>query len=97
MCLIFFVESKFFDEGVGLCFCGVFIVNGAEHEPNAANEISNNDSNDDESENLIDVKHHVLCYDFFISGLITHQRLKYFLKFRNINQLNKSWEPCKPE
>jgi hypothetical protein len=69
MCLIFFVKFVFLDERVGL---GV-VVNGTEHEPDATDEICNNNSDDNQSENFVNIQHHVLGHNLFISRLVAHQ------------------------
>jgi len=61
--LIFFVKFVFLDERVRL---GV-IVDSTEHEPDATDEIGDDDSDDDESKNLINIQHHVLGHNLFIS------------------------------
>jgi hypothetical protein len=51
MCLIFFVKFVFLDERVRL---GV-VVYGTEHEPYATDEIGNDDSDDNQSENFVNI------------------------------------------
>ena len=51
MCLIFFVKFVFLDERVRL---GV-VVYGTEHEPDATDEIGNDDSDDNQSENFVNI------------------------------------------
>ena len=63
MCLVFFVKVVLLDERVGLCV----IVDSTEHEPDTTDEICNDDSDDDKSENLVNIQHHVLGHNLFIS------------------------------
>ena len=51
MCLIFLVKFVFLDERVRLSV----VVNGTEHEPDAADEISNDDSDDNKSKDLVNI------------------------------------------
>ena len=67
MCLIFHIEFEFFDKRVWHWFLWVLIIHGTEHEPYASDEIGDNDGNDDKSEDFINIQHHVLGYNFFIS------------------------------
>ena len=39
-------------------------------EPEATNEVSNNHSNDDQSEDFINIHHHILCNNLLVSGLV---------------------------
>ena len=51
MCLIFLVKFVFLDERVRLSV----VVNGTEHEPDAADEISNDDGDDNKSKDLVNI------------------------------------------
>jgi hypothetical protein len=42
-------------------------------EPDATNEVSDDHCNDDQSEDLENVEHHVLSYDPLISAAIAHK------------------------
>ena len=69
--LVFLVQFVLFYERIGLCV----VIDGAEHEPDAADEIGDDDGDDDESKDLVDIQHHVLGHNLFIPRLVTHQRL----------------------
>lgn len=69
MSLVLLIELVLLDEGVRLCV----VVNGAEHEPDATDEVSDDDGNDDQTEDLVDIEHHVLSHDLFVSGLVAHE------------------------
>lgn len=71
--------------------------NTAKQKPKATDEVGYNDSNNNQSKDFINVKNHVLSHNFLISALISSKRLDHFLKPRNINQFNKSWETCQSQ
>jgi hypothetical protein len=63
MGLIFLVQMILLDKGIWLSF----VVNITEHEPYTSNEISYNDSNNDKSEDLVNIQHHVLGHYLLVS------------------------------
>jgi len=64
MNLIFVFKLKIFDETV---FLVVTTLTGAEVPPEAADEVSYDYCNNDKSEYFINIKHHVLRNDLFVS------------------------------
>jgi len=68
MCLVFLVKFVFLDERVRLSV----VVNGTEHKPDAADEISDDDSDDNKSKDLVNIQHHILGHNLFIPRLVAH-------------------------
>jgi len=70
----------------------------AKEEPEAPNKVDDN-SNNDESEYLINVHQHVLSYYLFVSRLVftTHEWVEKFIKSTDVNQLDQSWKPKQPQ
>ena len=69
------------DEGVA----SVLLENGAKVKPRTAYEVCYDDGNDYQSDDFIDVQHHILSYDLFVFALVVHQRLEHLLEFVNID------------
>ena len=72
-------------------------VQGDEHVPEAADEVCDNDGDDNQSENLEHIQHHILRHDSLVSGCIAHQRLDQLVKPLYINQFNEPWQPEETE
>jgi hypothetical protein len=64
------------------------LVDRTEKVPETTNEVSNNEGKQNKSEDFVDIKHHVLGNNLFISGGVWHQWLNKFVEPRNINELD---------
>lgn len=67
----------------------------ADVKPEATDEISDNNSNDNETNDLVHIQEHILRNDTLITRLITHKLLDDVRHSSNINQLYQSWKSKK--
>ena len=91
MWLIFILQLILFNEIHVIRI--LFVIQCTEKEPDAADEVGDDDGDDNESENFVNIKHHVLGHNLLVSWLVAHQRLQNLLELWDIDQFDQPWKP----